>query len=480
MFKKFVALTIALFTLICSASVVSFAKTPFAKGDVDGDGEITTTDFLKIKNFLLGASSFDESIPTNADFDEDGEITATDYINIKLLWLSASDEANPEESFEEAASQDTSEAVSEEESENDASAESVNKTITLYVPDYENESLKTYRAYYDGTPEGIINALAKMNTLPKETAVLGFEIKDNTACFDLSEEFGIALNNARTSEWLFIASLANTVIDCYGTEYFFFTIKGEILETGLNIYDSPIEFTKIGTIYVPNNDYSDIVERKTIFNGTAEGIISKFITAGILPEETKLYSFEIKEDKVVLDLSKEFGITLNNARTSEHILIGSIANTFIDFYDVDYFEFTVEGKILETGLNIYDSPIEFTQIGTIYIPNDDYSDIVNYKTVFNGTAEGIISKFITAGILPEDTKLYSFEIKGNTIILDFSEEFGIALNDARTFEHILIGSVANTFIDFYDVDYFEFTVEGKILETGLNIYDSPIEFYSLA
>ena len=485
MLKKLIALALVLTTLLFSFSISSFAQSSSVAGDIDGDGEITTTDFLRIKNHLLGISAFESSL-SNADFNGDGEITTTDYLNIKLLWLDNSEEANPEEiadetvsddSFENTVSEGTSGSTPPEDtSDGEEPTKPANKTITLYVPDYENEALKAYRAFYNGTIEGVIEALQSMNALPEGTDVLGFEIEDNTAIIDLSEEFGIALNNARTGEWIFLASLANTVIDCYGTEYFFFTVEGEIFETGLNIYDSPIEFAQSVTLYVPNDDFSNINKHKTVFNGMAEGLISKFVTIGVLPQGTELYSFEIDGDTVKVDLSEEFGIALNNARANEQILLGAVANTFIEFYGVKYFEFTVNGEILETGLTIYDFPIEFTERITLYVPNNDFSDFEKYASFFNGTAEDLVAKLTAVGVLPQGTELYSFEIDEDTVKVDLSEEFGIALNNARANEQILLGAVANTFIEFYGVKYFEFTVKGEILETGLTVYDFPIEF----
>ena len=87
---------------------------------------------------------------------------------------------------------------------------------------------------------------------------------------------------------------------------------------------------------------------------------------------------------------------------------------------------------------------------------------------------------IRSGALPEGVEVYSFEIDGNTAKIDLSEEFGVALNDARTFEAIFLGSLANTIIDYYGVEYLTFTVEGEVFETGLRVYDSPIEFLPIA
>ena len=110
----------------------------------------------------------------------------------------------------------------------------------------------------------------------------------------------------------------------------------------------------------------------------------------------------------------------------------------------------------------------------------EYEGFKLYRAYFDGSAKGIVAALSNMGALPEGVEVNSFEIDGNTAKIDLSEEFGVALNDARTGEYILIGAVANTFIEFYGVEYFEFTVKGAILETGLTIYDFPIAFYSVS
>lgn len=55
------------------------------KGDVDGDGFIGATDYVKIKNYIMEKSGSDLNISQSlaADVDGNGEIGATDYVKIK-------------------------------------------------------------------------------------------------------------------------------------------------------------------------------------------------------------------------------------------------------------------------------------------------------------------------------------------------------------------------------------------------------------
>ncbi len=55
------------------------------KGDVDGDGKLGATDYVKIKNYIMEKSGSELSTPASiaADVDGDGNIKATDYVRIK-------------------------------------------------------------------------------------------------------------------------------------------------------------------------------------------------------------------------------------------------------------------------------------------------------------------------------------------------------------------------------------------------------------
>ena len=83
---------------------------------------------------------------------------------------------------------------------------------------------------------------------------------------------------------------------------------------------------------------------------------------GVLPEETKVNSFAISDDTAKIDLSEEFGIAINEARVNEKAVVGAFVNTVIKNYGIEYVSFTIDGKVLETGLNVYDTPIGLVSI----------------------------------------------------------------------------------------------------------------------
>ncbi len=52
-------------------------------GDVNGDGKIAATDYVKIKNKIMGTSSLSGVYSEAADVDRNGKVAATDYVKIK-------------------------------------------------------------------------------------------------------------------------------------------------------------------------------------------------------------------------------------------------------------------------------------------------------------------------------------------------------------------------------------------------------------
>ncbi len=53
------------------------------KGDIDGDGNYTVFDYLKIKSYLLGRTTLTKTEIKKADSDFNGTVTATDYLYVK-------------------------------------------------------------------------------------------------------------------------------------------------------------------------------------------------------------------------------------------------------------------------------------------------------------------------------------------------------------------------------------------------------------
>ncbi len=53
------------------------------KGDANGDGKLTASDYVLIKNHIMGTTQFDQNALLRADTNGDGKVTASDYVLVK-------------------------------------------------------------------------------------------------------------------------------------------------------------------------------------------------------------------------------------------------------------------------------------------------------------------------------------------------------------------------------------------------------------
>ena len=60
-----------------------YTYTVVIKGDVNGDGLIYATDYVKVKNHIMGKTTLTGPYLEASDINNDGNIYATDYVQIK-------------------------------------------------------------------------------------------------------------------------------------------------------------------------------------------------------------------------------------------------------------------------------------------------------------------------------------------------------------------------------------------------------------
>ena len=78
------------FTVVLSADPAQ-KRDIVLKGDVNGDGAIDSTDYLRIKAHFLERFTLTGAFLEAADCDEDGVITSTDYLRLKAWFLGTFD-----------------------------------------------------------------------------------------------------------------------------------------------------------------------------------------------------------------------------------------------------------------------------------------------------------------------------------------------------------------------------------------------------
>ena len=127
-----------------------------------------------------------------------------------------------------------------------------------------------------------------------------------------------------------------------------------------------------------------------------------------------------------------------------------------------------EGAGLELPLTfkVFYSDSNAERFLTAEIPTDD----INEYAVFGALK--------TAGAVPNDTELLSFENNGETLALDLSGDYAFAVGAYGTSgEYMMLGSLVNTFLSAFGANSLTLTTDGAALETGHNVYDYALEMY---
>ena len=76
-------LTASIFSIVVLGSHTTFIPLVVKKGDTNGDGVVTSADYVRIKNYLRGTVKLDENQKFAADPTGDGTVTSSDYVRIK-------------------------------------------------------------------------------------------------------------------------------------------------------------------------------------------------------------------------------------------------------------------------------------------------------------------------------------------------------------------------------------------------------------
>lgn len=117
------------------------------------------------------------------------------------------------------------------------------------------------------------------------------------------------------------------------------------------------------TLFVPDADAMYLEEVPATLYVTPQGIIDALAEAGALPEGVTMNGFTLDGGHIELDLSQAFREAVASSGTAgEQLLLASLTNTFLRAYDAEDLRLTCDGEDLETGHEVYDYPLEFTDI----------------------------------------------------------------------------------------------------------------------
>lgn len=138
---------------------------------------------------------------------------------------------------------------------------------------------------------------------------------------------------------------------------------------------------------------------------------------------------------------------------------------------------------------------------TLYLPNDNADGFETVTETVQANPQGLVDALIAHDALPEGVTVNDFRMEDNgtetaegegddasvsytpsdsQIFLDVSQAFGDAASTTGTAgETMLLGSLVNTMLTYYNAETLTLTVDGAVLETGHNVYDTPFTMMEL-
>lgn len=90
-------------------------------------------------------------------------------------------------------------------------------------------------------------------------------------------------------------------------------------------------------------------------------IVDKLYELGVFGSPVTANSFTVDNDNVIhLDMGQDFAALVQSSGTAgEHIMVGSLVNSFISVFEADAVIITIEGNIFESGHAVYDFALSF-------------------------------------------------------------------------------------------------------------------------
>lgn len=128
----------------------------------------------------------------------------------------------------------------------DAPTEAPVATVTyqIYIPNdnadgFDIKTVETDRI----TADGILAELQAQGVLPETVIINAFGSEGSQLNIDFNQAFGDLICSMGTAgELMITGSVTNTFLNAFQAESLFFTVDGEILESGHVIYDFPLTF----------------------------------------------------------------------------------------------------------------------------------------------------------------------------------------------------------------------------------------------
>lgn len=117
---------------------------------------------------------------------------------------------------------------------------------------------------------------------------------------------------------------------------------------------------------------------------------------------------------------------------------------------------------------------------TLYKGDDNAEFVIPVECeIAEQSPQAIADKLYELGVFSAPVTANSFTVDNSNVIhLDMGQDFAAQIFSSGTAgEHIMVGSLVNSFISVYEADAVLITVEGSTFESGHAIYDYALSFF---
>ena len=132
------------------------------------------------------------------------------------------------------------------------------------------------------------------------------------------------------------------------------------------------------------------------------------------------------------------------------------------------------------GPEASEEPSAPTVTVTLYKGDDNAEFVIPVECEIAGQSpQAIADKLVELGVFSAPVTANSFTVDNSNVIhLDMGQDFAAQIFSSGTAgEHIMVGSLVNSFISVYEADAVLITVDGKPFESGHAIYDFALSFF---
>ena len=109
-----------------------------------------------------------------------------------------------------------------------------------------------------------------------------------------------------------------------------------------------------------NGEYVVPVECE-IAEQSPQAIVDKLCELGVFSAPVTVNSFTVDNSNVIhLDMGQDFaGLVQSSGTAGEHLMVGSLVNSFLSVFEADGVYITVNGETFESGHAVYDFTLTF-------------------------------------------------------------------------------------------------------------------------